>query len=130
MRLLTAMALCVPLGGCFSLAGPAALPEWAMNPQQQVASETQAKPRRVVAQRPPSQTTSQTVVADRSGAVELPTVERPAGLAKAYRPVTVRRPAKPVAEPASMTAFSPEWQAREDAAEAKLKRSMKICNGC
>ena len=52
MRVLVALALCVPLGGCFSLTGPKPLPEWAMNPQQQEANATQAKPRQcAVAQR-------------------------------------------------------------------------------
>lgn len=112
------------------MAGPKALPEWAMNPQQ-VASETRTKPRRAIAQREPRET-NQTVVADRTGTVGLPTEVRPAGLAKAYRPVTVRTPAaqQTVQPLADVTPFTPEWQAREDAADERLRRSMKICQGC
>ncbi len=66
MRVFVALALCVPLGGCFSLTGPKPLPEWAMNPQQQEANATQAKPRqRAVAQRQPQQVD----VADSGGTV-------------------------------------------------------------
>ena len=124
MRVLMALVLCVPLAGCFSLTGPKSLPEWAMNPQQQEAVATPAKPRRAVAQ--PS--LPQVHVADSSGAVVgVPTNVRPAGLAKRV----TRTPASaPAAEPADVTAFSPEWQARENAADEKLRRSMNICRGC
>ena len=125
MRVFVALALCVPLGGCFSLTGPKPLPEWAMNPQQQEAIATPEKPRRAVAQRRPPQVD----VADSTGTVVgTPTNVRPAGLAKR---VTRTAPASaPVAEPADVTAFSPEWQARENAADEKLRRSMNICRGC
>lgn len=127
MRLPVVLALCVPLAGCFSVTGPKSLPEWAMNPQQQEASVRPAKPRQpAVAQRAPRQT--QTVVADRTGAVGLPTVVRPAGLAN--RPTIVRTPPGQQPPLADVIAFSPEWQAREDAADAKLRRSMHICRGC
>ena len=122
MRVLVAFALCVPLGGCFSMTGPKALPEWAMNPQQQEASAPQAKPRRAIVQREPREVE----VADRTGAVGVPTNERPAGLAK-----DGARPARAsAAQPRDVTAFSAEWQAREDAADEKLRRSMNICRGC
>ena len=121
MRVFVALALCVPLCGCFSLSGPKPLPEWAMNPQQQVASETRAKPRRAIAHRQPVEVD----VADRTGAVGLPTHERPAGLAK-----DGARTRAGAAPPREVTAFSAEWQARENAADEKLRRSMHICNGC
>ena len=124
MRVFVALALCVPLGGCFSLTGPKPLPEWAMSTHQQEASATRARPQqRAVAQRQPQQVDvadmSATVVGD-------PTNVRPAGLTKR---VTRTAPAR-AAEGADVTAFSPEWQAREDAADARLRRSMRICSGC
>jgi hypothetical protein len=125
MRVLMALVLCVPLAGCFSLTGPKPLPEWAMSShQQEEVSATPAKPRRAVAQ--PS--LPQVHVADSSGAVVgVPTNVRPAGLAKRV----TRTPASaPAAQPADVTAFSPEWQARENAADEKLRRSMNICRGC
>ena len=66
-------------------------------------------------------------MADTTGTVvRTPTNVRPAGLAKR----ATRTPAAPAAEPADVTAFSPEWQAREKAADEKLRRSMNICRGC
>lgn len=122
MRVFVVLALCVPLGGCFSLTGPKALPEWAMSSPQQEASATQARPRqRAVAQRQPRQVD----VAD-STAVGIPTNVQPAGLANAGSRTAPAR----AAEPADVTAFSPEWQAREAEADARLRRSMRICSGC
>jgi len=124
MRVFVVLALCVPLGGCFSLGGPKPLPEWAMSTHQHEASATQTRSRqRAVAQRQPQQVD----VADSSGSVVGdPTNVRPARLAKR---VTRTTPAR-AAQPADATAFSPEWQAREDAADARLRRSMRICSGC
>jgi hypothetical protein len=122
MRVVVALALCVPLGGCFSLTGPKTVPEWAMNPQLQETSTPQAKPRRAVAQRQPQPVD----VADRTGAVGVPTNERPAGLAKEGTPAARAS----AAQPREVTAFSAEWKAREDAADDKLRRSMNICRGC
>ena len=122
MRVFVALALCLPLAGCFSLTGPKTVPEWAMNPQQQVVSETRVKAPRAVVQRQPREVD----VADRSGAVEIPTNEQPAGL-----PKDGTRPARAsAAQPRDVTAFSAEWKAREDAADEKLRRSMNICRGC
>lgn len=124
MRVLVALALCVPLCGCFSLTGPKPLPEWAMNPQQQVASETQAKSRRAVVHRAPRAV--EVEVADRSGTVVgVPTNVQPAGLAK-----DAAQPARGSTPPREATAFSAEWKAREDAEDDKLRRSMNICRGC
>ena len=124
MRVFIALALCVPLAGCFSLTGPKSVPEWAMNPQQQVVSETRVKPRRAVVQHQPIEV--EVDVADRSGAVGVPTNEQPVGLAKdGARPTRAS-----VAQPREVTAFSAEWKAREDAADEKLRRSMNICRGC
>jgi hypothetical protein len=126
MRVFVALALCVPLGGCFSLTGPKPLPEWAMSPHQQEASATQARPRqRAIAQHQPRQVD----VADSGGTVVgNPTNVRPARLAKRVTRTAPERAR--AAQPADVTAFTPEWQAREDAAEARLRRSMRICSGC
>lgn len=35
-----------------------------------------------------------------------------------------------VAPPADVKPFSPEWQAREDAFDNKLRRTMNICRAC
>ena len=122
MRVFVVLALCVPLGGCFSLTGPKALPEWAMSSPQHEASATPARPRqRAIAQRQPRQVD----VAD-STAVGIPTNVQPAGLANAGSRTAPAR----AAEPADVTAFSPEWQAREAEADARLRRSMRICSGC
>jgi uncharacterized protein (DUF58 family) len=126
MRLPIALVLCVPLAGCFSLTGPAPLPEWAMNPQQQVASETQTRPRRAVVQREPRAAEVEVEVADRSGTlVGVPTNVQPAGLAQ-----DGAAPRAAAVQPREPTAFSAEWKAREDAEDEKLRRSMNICRGC
>ena len=124
MRVLVALALCVPLGGCFSLTGPKALPEWAMNPQVQV-QEASTRPRRAVAQRQPRevQTRLRWLIAPGPSAFR-PTCARPVLRKTAPR----RRPS--AAQPREVTAFSAEWKAREDAADEKLRRSMNICRGC
>ena len=62
-----------------------------------------------------------------SSATDAPTYVQPAQLTRAV----VRK--KPTALPNSndVTAYSPEWQAREDARDADLKRSMSnVCRGC
>ena len=120
MRVLVALALCMPLAGSFSLTGPKALPEWAMNPEQ-VTEAPASRPRRAAVYRAPVE--AEVEVADRSGAVAVPTNVQPAGLAKDG----VSRASPSPREP---TAFSAEWKAREDAEDEKLRRSMNICRGC
>jgi hypothetical protein len=122
MRVLVALALCVPLGGCFSLTGPKPLPEWAMNPQLQAASATQARPRRAVVQRQPRAVD----VADSAGTiVGSPTYVRRAGLAK-----DGAQPPRATTQPRDVTPFSAEWMAREEASDEELRRTMNICRGC
>ena len=119
MRIVVALALCLPLAGCFSLTGPKALPEWAMHPQPQAAGEARAAPNSRSARREPREPSR--TVADRADRV--PTIVRPAGL----KDGSERGRAE---QPSDVTAYSPEWQAREDAADARLRRSMGICRGC
>lgn len=117
MRVFGVLALCLPLAGCFSLTGPKQVPEWAMQPQ--AAGEARAAPTSRTMRREPRE--PRRTVADRTDGV--PTIVRPAGLAK-------DRERARVEQPGDITAYSPEWQAREDAADARLRRSMSICRGC
>jgi hypothetical protein len=135
MRCLLVVALTVPLAGCFSLTAPKSIPEWAMSPQAENPAEPRAKvtrhnvTRHNVAARPPA-----VRVVERTGSVsDAPINMQPAGLGRAV----VR--AKPTALPApefsarssEPTAFSTEWQARENERDGVLLRSMgNICRGC
>src|SRR5258708_1810320 len=131
MRILVVLALTMPLAGCFSLTAPKTIPEWAMSPQAE-AAEPRAKPSRNVAVRRPA-----VQVVESTGTIsDAPTNMRPAGLGPAVVRAVVR--AKPTAlqppafaaQSSEPTAFSPEWQAREDARDGTLRRSMgNICRG-
>jgi hypothetical protein len=139
MRILIVVALTMPLAGCFSLTAPnfslvapKTVPEWAMDQQAENTAEPSAKPRRNVAVRRPAPTAVQVV--EQTGTIsDAPTNMQPAGLGHAV----VR--AKPTALPSpelsarssEPAAFSAEWQAREDARDGTLRRSMgNICRGC
>ena len=118
MRVLVASALCLSLAGCFSLTGPKPIPEWAMGPEAASVDEPQPKARRKpVAYRVPAVRTT----------VDIGTVvTQPAGLSRAaLRAQTVVQ-----ADPADPPPYTAEWQAREDAADDRLLRSMNICRGC
>jgi hypothetical protein len=131
MRIVVLLALSVPLAGCFSLTAEKPIPEWAMQPHAVVA-EPGAVPQRSAAVR--RHHAPKTVAArpriDLTASIDtMPTNVQPAGLNHA---VVRRRPtALGTGNPTDMTAFSPEWHAREDARDADLKRSMNnICRGC
>jgi hypothetical protein len=118
------LAFALPLGGCFSVTAPKEVPGWAMSPQVQ-SSEA---PRQRVARRAQRQ---QRVVAQDPDSLEMPTVTGNAAMPTNGVPAdrtVVRTTARPSGS--SPTAFTPEWHAREDAAEAQLRRRMHICNGC
>jgi len=119
MRILVALALCVPLGGCFSLTGPKPLPEWAMAPQADI-SESQVKPRHAAARRPVQRTA---VRAPEEALAGTPTQMRATGLSSSGQISTV-------AQSPGTKAFGPEWQAREEELDANLRRRMNICRGC
>jgi hypothetical protein len=117
MRTLAILALTVPLAGCFGVTAPKPLPDWAM--ASQVQSEEEPRRARRTA---PARRTAET------GSVTMPTVTHPAGLSAA---APAPQPARPVArEAATPTAFTPEWQAQENALDDRLRRRMIICNGC
>lgn len=121
MRILVALTLCVPLAGCFSLAGPKAVPEWAMSPQAYDQAEPRAERKRRTAHRPARTVHS----ADRIGGIsDSETVTQPAGLPRG----TNTGPA--LSSSSGPTAYSPEWLAREHDADERLKRRMNICRGC
>ena len=102
MRIAVVPLLGLPLAGCFGITlPPKPLPDWAMNPQSDAIAATTSKPTRSVAtRRAPGRT------------------ER----------VSYAAPTN--ASPSDVTPFSPEWQAREDAFDNKLRRTMNICRGC
>lgn len=102
-------ALGLPLAGCFGVTlPPKELPEWAMNPQ---AAETAPAPARTKAARRVKGTPDQSA-----------TVSYVAG--------DTREQSTQATRPADVKPFSAEWQAREDAADNRLRRSMSICGGC
>jgi hypothetical protein len=92
----------LPLAGCFGVAlPPKPLPDWAMNPQSETAASARTKPARNAAvRRAPDRTASASYMA----------------------PTNASTP--------DVKPFSPEWQAREDAFDNKLRRTMNICRGC
>ena len=103
MRRIAVVALLgLPLAGCFGVAlPPKPLPDWAMSPQSEaVVSARPNFTRSVATRRAPERTASVSDVAP------------------------------PNAPPSEVTPFSAEWQAREDAFDNKLRRTMNICRGC
>src|SRR5215210_6196316 len=101
-RLTIIALLGLPLAGCSGVTlPPKPLPEWAMSPQAQATPRTRVKvARRVPARRTPDRTAAVSHVA--------PTTAQPANA------------------PSDVKPFSPEWQAREDAFDNKLRRTMSI----
>src|SRR5258708_5649554 len=103
MRILIALALSVPLAGCFSLTAPKPIPEWAMQPQTS-AVEPAARPQRAAAVRRRAPVVERQVADQTGSVVGAPTYVQPAGLNHAV----VRN--KPTALTTSdVTAFSAEW---------------------
>lgn len=101
----------LPLAGCFSVTlPPKELPEWAMNPQAAEAMPAPARDkvaRRMTPKRTPDQTATVSYVTG-----------------------DTREQSTRATRPADVKPFSAEWQAREDAADNRLRRSMSICGGC
>jgi hypothetical protein len=118
-RGLLVLAVAMPLGGCFSVTAPKELPSWAMS------SVEQGEPaRRKVARR-----TSPQRVARDDDSDEVPTVTGNAAMPTNGDRPAVRTVTRPAAS-AGPTAFTPEWHARENAADEALRRRMNICRGC
>jgi hypothetical protein len=111
IRIAVVVALGLPVAGCFSVTlPPKELPEWAMNPQ---AAEAVSAPRPTKAARrvKPKGTPDQTATVS-------------------YVTGDTREQSTRATRPADVKPFSAEWQAREDAADNRLRRSMSICGGC
>ena len=101
MRVLVLALLSLPLAGCFGVTWPPPpLPDWAMHPQAEAARPAGASARRVASRRPPGE----------------------AGVASRTSP-------GPKAD-GDVLPFSTEWQAREEALDTHLRRTMNICRGC
>ena len=126
-RGLLVLAVVLPLGGCFSVTAPKEVPSWAMSPQGM-----EQAPRRKVARR----ATPRPVVApqEEPDAVEAPAQTGNIQTGNAAMPTGSQRPVvRTIARPAASggpTAFTPEWHARENAADEALRRRMNICGGC
>lgn len=103
--------LALPLAGCFSvMLPPKELPEWAMNPQASNVAPEPANPRaarRAKQKGQPDQTANASYARDH------------------MRGQSAQGSRTPDVKP-----FSAEWQAREDAADNKLRRTMSICGNC
>jgi hypothetical protein len=96
----------LPLAGCFGVTiPPKPLPEWAMQPQAELAAPSRQRmagrqtPRTLAQRRAPDQSATVSYVGAASG-------------------------------PAETKPFSPEWAARENALDDRLRRRMHICGGC
>ena len=101
MRIAVVALLGLPLAGCFGVSlPPKPLPDWAMSRQSEAIASARNKPNRETRAR---RSVERTVSAS-YGATSAP--------------------------PADVKPFSPEWQAREDAFDNKLRRTMSICRGC
>lgn len=111
LRVVFVVALGLPLAGCFSVTGPKPLPEWAMSHNAQV-------------EQPQRQRTARRAPSHRYQV----TGELTARQAAARSGVTGSVPAR--ASNDDIKSFGPEWQAREDARDDRLRRSMSICRGC
>jgi hypothetical protein len=105
MRLILIAVLGLPLTGCLGVTlPPKPLPEWAMSRQAEAAAPARVRAaRRAPAERSPDRTAAVSYVAPSSGQS---------------------------AQQAEVMPFSPEWHAREEAFDSKLRRSMNICRGC
>jgi len=102
MRIVLLALLSLPLAGCFGVTWPPPpLPDWAMRPQAEPAAPIRARvANRVPRYRAPGET----------------------GLAARMLPTTARKD--------DVVPFSAEWQAREEALDTHLRRTMNICRGC
>ena len=97
------MLAALPLAGCLGITiPPKPLPEWAVQPQ---TGESPPPHQRVVGRR----TATRRGTPDQTASVSY------------VGPQSASSEVKP---------FSPEWAAREDALDDKLRRRMHICGGC
>jgi hypothetical protein len=114
MRAFTVAALGTLLAGCAGFLPPKPLPDWAMYQQ--------AQPEKIALRK-----SGRAIAASREG---LRQSNARLG-ASATEPLTTGsiRNATP-RENSDELPFGKEWYAREEAADARLRRSMNICTGC
>lgn len=107
MRVTMLALLCLPLAGCFGVTWPPPpLPDWAMHPQARMHRQAEpARPTGVAAARMPSR-------------------REPGEAGVASRTLPNTRGDDDVLP------FSAQWQAREEALDKELRRTMNICRGC
>jgi hypothetical protein len=104
----------LPLAGCFGVTiPPKELPEWAMQPQ----AATVAPARHRVVRGSAPRTVARRAEPDQTSAVSY------------VEPAAVSSGAKPSSSDETKP-FSPEWAARENALDDRLRRRMHICGGC
>lgn len=107
MGIVVAMLAALPLAGCFGVTlPPKPLPEWAMHPQAEVA----APARHRVVRRHAGSTVARRGSPDQISAVSY------------VGPST--------SSSTEMKPFSPEWAARENALDDRLRQRMHICGRC
>jgi hypothetical protein len=101
-RIAVVAVLGLPVAGCLGVTlPPKELPAWAISPQSEaVVSARPTSTRSVATRRAPERTANVSYVAPKN------------------------------APPSEVTPFSAEWQAREDAFDNKVRRTMNICRGC
>lgn len=105
MRITMLALLCLPLAGCFGVTWPPPpLPDWAMHPQ----AHRQAEPARAAGVR----------------AARMPSRRERGEAGVASRTLPNTRADDDVLP------FSAQWQAREEALDKELRRTMNICRGC
>jgi hypothetical protein len=124
LRGLFALALGLPLAGCFSVTAPKEVPAWAMSPQAQYSEQPRVKVSRRASQ--------PRLARQETDGDEMPTITGNAAMPTNGERAVVRTTPRPAGTgtSGSPTAFSPEWHAREQAADEQLRRRMNICNGC
>ena len=107
MGIILGLMAALPLGGCFGVTlPPKDLPEWAMRPQAEVAGPARQR----IVRRHTARTAPRRGAPDQTASVS-------------YVSRTTSRSTE-------MKPFSPEWTARENALDDKLRRRMHICGGC
>ena len=106
VRIIFGVVAALPLAGCLGVTiPPKELPAWAMQPQ---AQEAVPAPQRTV-RKPTPRALAQRGVPDQTST------------ASYVGAATASTETKP---------FSPEWTARENALDDRLRRRMHICGGC
>jgi hypothetical protein len=114
LRIAAVAVLGFPLAGCFGVTlPPKELPGWAMQPQAADVAPT----RQGTVRRPGSRSVAQRGAPDQTAVVSY-----------AGSPVASSA-TKPVNSHETIP-FTPEWTARENALDDRLRRRMHICSGC